>query len=82
MNSQELKAVRLVAAGRVTTSRYTIDSGVLVTAAAQVEGDTGIYDVKVTPEGSYCTCPFGENHPGRSHSHTIAVVLAAGRETT
>ena len=82
MNSQELKAVRLVAAGRVTTSRYTIEDGIVTTASATVEGDHGVYHVTVEPDGSYCDCEYGTNRPGRSHSHTIAVVLAAGQETT
>jgi len=79
MQTSEAKAARLVTDGRVTLDVIEYDrDGVLKFASGQVVGDSGgPYAVSVTAGTAYCSCPYGEARPGRRHSHTIAVQLAA-----
>ena len=82
MKGSEAKAARLVTEGKVTVEVTELDGdGALKYVAGEVVGDSGAtYAVSVTPGTAYCTCPYGENVPGRRHSHTVALQLAAWYE--
>lgn len=82
MKDTERKAARLVTAGRVVVALVELDDEEnIVYVAGTVTGDSGeTYDVSVSPSSASCTCVFGENRPGRRHSHTIALQLAAWYE--
>jgi len=80
MNEQERKAVRLVTEQKVTVHAAVLgDMGVLAYAEGTVVGDSGSYFVTYDHGTPACNCPYGTNQPGRSHSHTIALYMAATR---
>ncbi len=81
MRGIETKAVRLVLDGHVTVDLYkTGDDDQIVTAAGHVQSGANRYWVTIAPDGGSCDCTFGENQPGRLHSHSLALRLAAQQE--
>jgi len=74
----ETKAVRLVLDGHVTVDLYkTGDDNQIMTAAGHVQSGDETYWVTLDPDGGTCDCTFGVNQPGRLHSHSLALRLAA-----
>ena len=83
MKHVEAKAVHLVTAGNVTVDLYkTSEDDAIETACGHVTSGDNTYWVTLNPEGGTCTCQFGENQPGRLHSHDLALRLAAQLEAT
>ena len=77
----EAKAVHLAINGNVTVDLWKIDSdGVIETASGHVTSGDNLYWATLAPDGDTCTCEFGINKPGLSHSHTLALRLAAQQE--
>ena len=73
--------MRLVVAGMVVVDDATFDdNNALVTAAGTVYGDTGVYKVKITPDGTECGCAYGQHTSNGVHSHDQALRLAAQRQ--
>ena len=80
MREQELKAVRLINAGRVQVHLANQGNlGTLAYAEGTIEGDTGTWHVTWDHGEPAYNCPFGVHNPGRTHSHTIALQIAATR---
>ena len=78
MRGIETKAVQLVIEGHVTVDLYKLDpDGAIGTAAGHVHSGNNTYWVTLDPDGGTCECTFGENQPGRLHSHNLALRLAA-----
>ena len=83
MNPIEKKAVQLVAAGNVIVDLYKTDTdGAIETAAGHVHSGNATYWTTIDPAGGTCSCTFGLTKPGRSHSHDLALRLAAQLEAT
>ena len=81
MREQELKAVRLINAGRVQVHLANQGNlGTLAYAEGTVEGDTGTWHVTWDHGEPACNCPLGTHQPGKSHAHTIALYIAAVRQ--
>ena len=81
MNEQERKASLLINEGRVQVHLATTGvGGVLAYAEGTVEGNSGTWHVTLDHGEPACNCPFGTHRPGRSHSHTIALQIAASRQ--
>ena len=83
MRESVAKAVHLVNAEHVTVDLWRLDNdGIIGTAAGHVESGDNTYWVQVTPTDMSCTCKHGTSRPGRDHSHTMALRLAAQMEAT
>ena len=79
----EAKAIQLVYDKNVTVDLYRTNSnGTITTAGGHVHSGNNTYWTTLTPDGDTCTCTFGINKPGLSHSHTLALRLAAQQEAT
>ena len=75
----EAKAVWLALHDKVTVTGYHLDpEGWIDVAAGHVESGTNTYWVTLDPAGGTCTC--NEYQSGRTHSHTLALRLAAQQE--
>jgi len=74
----ETKAVRLVLDGHVEVDLFkTGDDDQITVAAGHVTSGAHRYWVTLAPDGGTCDCTFGVNQPGRMHSHSLALRLAA-----
>jgi len=76
----DVKAVRYVTAGHVTIIDMTHTDGIITSVTGTVEGDSGLWQVEVTPDATTCTCPYGTLRvDAGGHSHDLALRLAAQR---
>ena len=87
MNDIEERAWHLVVNDKVRLddSTFRVDHAgieVLDTASGAVKAsdDSVWYDVSIDPSGCECSCIHGETRPGVTHTHDLALRLAAYRQ--
>ncbi len=74
------KAHRLYTEGAVTVDLWRAKDGNVERASGHVYSGKKLYWVTVSPDGDSCSCRYGVTRPGKQHSHTLALRLAAAEE--
>ena len=82
MKNIDMKALRIVIDGLVDIGGYIVEPRGTFRAVGTVQGEHGIYTVKVEPGGNRCGCEYGTQIPGVTCSHVRALELAVWLEAT
>ena len=82
MKNIDMKALRIVIDGLVDIDTYTVQPRGDFLAVGSVQGDHGIYEVKLTGDRPICGCAYGIECPGVTCSHARALELAVWLEAT
>jgi hypothetical protein len=82
MKDIEKKALRIVIDGLADIDTYTVEPRGTFRAVGTVQGDHGIYEVRLTGDRPDCNCTYGTECPGVTCSHARALELAVWLEAT
>jgi hypothetical protein len=82
MKNIDMKALRIVIDGLCDIDTYTVEPRGTFRASGTVQGEHGIYEVRLTGDRPSCECTYGTECPGVTCSHARALELAVWLEAT
>ena len=82
MKNIDMKALRIVIDGLVDIGGYIVEPRGTFRAVGTVQGEHGIYEVRLTGDRPSCPCNYGTECPGVTCSHARALELAVWLEAT